>query len=31
LNLVAAPDLAGEPVAKEVFSYPSDIKIEKPL
>lgn len=31
LNLVAQPDLSAEPVAKEVFSYPSDIKIEKPL
>jgi hypothetical protein len=30
-NLVAAPDLSGEPLMKEAYSYPTDINIEKPL
>jgi len=30
-NIVAAPDLAGEPLMKEAYSYPTDISIEKPL
>jgi hypothetical protein len=30
-NLVAKPDLSGEPLMKEAYSYPADINIEKPL
>jgi hypothetical protein len=30
-NLVAKPDLSGEPLVKEAYSYPADINIEKPL
>ncbi|MBN8911965.1 MAG: hypothetical protein J0H65_07885 [Rhizobiales bacterium] len=29
-NIVGAPDASGDPVVKGVFTYPSDIKIEKP-
>jgi hypothetical protein len=30
-NIIAAPDLTGEPLMKEAYSYPADISIEKPL
>lgn len=30
-NIVTAPDLSGEPMLKEAYSYPTDIKIESPL
>jgi hypothetical protein len=30
-NIVAAPDLSGEPVMKEAYSYPTDIRIDSPL
>lgn len=30
-NIVGSPDGRGEPLMKEAYSYPSDIKIEKPL
>ncbi|WP_295559581.1 hypothetical protein [uncultured Hyphomicrobium sp.] len=30
-NLIAPPDLSGEPLMKESYSYPADINIEKPL
>jgi len=30
-NIVAAPDLSGEPLMKEAYSYPTDINIEKPM
>lgn len=30
-NVIAAPDLSGEPLMKEAYSYPADIKIESPL
>lgn len=30
-NIIAAPDLSGEPLLREVYTYPDDIKIEKPL
>jgi hypothetical protein len=30
-NIIGAPDGSGEPLMKEVYSYPTDIKIESPL
>lgn len=30
-NIIAAPDLSGEPLMREAYSYPADIKIESPL
>jgi hypothetical protein len=30
-NIVAAPDLSGEPLMTEAYTYPTDIKIESPL
>lgn len=30
-NIIAAPDLSGEPLLREVYTYPDDIKIDKPL
>jgi hypothetical protein len=30
-NIIGAPDGSGEPLMKEVFTYPADIKIESPL
>jgi hypothetical protein len=30
-NVVGAPDGSGEPIAKDAYSYPTDIKIESPL
>jgi len=30
-NIIAAPDLSGEALLKEIYSYPTDIKIESPL
>jgi hypothetical protein len=30
-NIISAPDLSGDPLMKEAYSYPADIKIEKPL
>jgi hypothetical protein len=30
-NIIGAPDGTGEPLMKEAYSYPTDIKIEKPL
>ena len=30
-NIIGAPDLSGEPMVTETYSYPADISIEKPL
>jgi hypothetical protein len=30
-NIIGAPDGSGDPLTKEAFTYPTDIKIEKPL
>lgn len=30
-NIISAPDLSGDPLMKESYSYPADIKIESPL
>lgn len=30
-NIIAAPDLSGEPLMKEAYSYPGNISIDKPL
>lgn len=30
-NIIGAPDGSGEPLLKEVYTYPGDIKVEKPL
>lgn len=30
-NIVAAPDLAGEPIMREAYTYPTDIRIDSPL
>ncbi len=30
-NIISAPDLSGEPLMKEAYSYPADINIEKPM
>ena len=30
-NIIAAPDLSGDPLMKEAYSYPTDISIESPL